>query len=79
MNFVKSLSLVPVVVFAMTSPALCQDAPATRVRPDLSDRPRRGRAQHGLQEPRLRRSRWSTESACTMTSWHTRASTTWTI
>jgi hypothetical protein len=28
MNFVKSLSLVPVVVFAMTSPALCQDAPA---------------------------------------------------
>jgi hypothetical protein len=28
MTFVKSLSLVPVVVIAMTSPALCQDAPA---------------------------------------------------
>ena len=34
MNLVKSLSLVPVVVFAMASPALCQEAQASRIRPE---------------------------------------------
>ncbi len=79
MNLVKSLSLVPVVVFAMTSPALCQDAPAPAGPPRAYLTALGGAALNMDFKNPASVFAVDTESACTMTSWHTRTSTTCTI